>query len=95
MQSQKKVHQLPSANDLVIEETSLELALPKNLVKEVVNAQSEFTAEMIRTGAFEGVIWPKFGKVRVKIGKVHQYVEARSTEEVRKNTTRPKGATGK
>lgn len=78
--------QHPIANDHVLEETSLELAVPIDLVKEVVLAQSEFTATKIREGGFEGVMWPFFGKIRVKVSKVHMYHKVLGDSNINKNT---------
>lgn len=88
MESPKKKFQQPQppVNDYIIEETALDLALPKHLVKEVVQAQSEFTVERIREGGFEGVMWPLFGKLKVKVSKVHQLHDLVGSTEIKKNT---------
>lgn len=85
MQKVKKF-QHQAINELVLEETALELALPKHLVKEVVSAQSEFTTEKIREGGFDGVMWPLFGKIRVKVSRVHYFHEHVGTKDIKKNT---------
>lgn len=81
-----KKPQLPTANADVLEETSLELGLPIHLVKEVVQAQSDFTVDTIRRGEFQGVLWPLFGKIKVKVSKVHVLHERLGGREIKKNT---------
>jgi hypothetical protein len=82
----KQISQQPPSNEDVVEETSLELVISKLLVREVVSAQSEFTAERIREGGFEGVMWPLFGKIRVKVTKVHQIHDLVGNQNIKKNT---------
>lgn len=88
MQLKNKKQQIsqPSVNEEVLELVSLELAIPKDKVKEVVKVQSDYTVEKIKEGGFDGVLWPLFGKVKVKIRKVHKYHEVLGGTEVRKNT---------
>ena len=87
-QRKKKLKpQLVPANDFVLEETALELLIPKALCKEVVNVQSEFTAEKIREGGYETVMWPLFGKVKVKVSKVHKLNAYEGYKDINKNTT--------
>lgn len=89
MKPKRKKQQLPqqpASNEDVIEETSLELAIPKHIVREVVSAQSEYTVERVREGGFEGVCWPLFGKVRVKVTRVHQIHELVGNQDIKKNT---------
>lgn len=83
---QQQTHQPLIANDLVIEETSLELAIPKHLVKEVVSAQAEFTIDRIREGGFEGVSLPGLGKIKVKVSKLEFITNLIGSENIRKNT---------
>lgn len=87
---QNQSQQSVLANDLVIEETSLDLGLPKHAVQEVVAAQAEFTAQKIREGGFEGTMWPLFGKIIVKTAKVHKINDIVGGSEIRKNTSTPK-----
>lgn len=87
---QKQSQQSLLANDLVIEETSLDLGLSRQAVQEVVSAQAEFTAQKIREGGFEGTMWPLFGKIIVKTGTVHKLHEIIGGSEIRKNTSTPK-----
>lgn len=84
--AKKPFAQIPSANEDVLEETMLELAVPKHLIREVVNVQSEYTAERIREGGFEGVLWPLFGKVKVKVAKVRTITEMVGNQNIKKNT---------
>lgn len=88
MPLKKKKPQLPqqSANEEVLELVSLELAIPKHLVKEVVNVQSEYSAEKIKEGGFEGILWPLFGKLRIKVAKVYQEHNSKGSVAVRRNT---------
>ena len=75
-----------SANDNVIEATSLELAIPRHLVEEVVNVQSKYVAERIKEGGFEGVLLPRLAKIRVKAAKVYHIHNLVGTTEIKKHT---------
>ena len=81
-----KENPLQTANSIVLEQTSLDLGLPLDLVTEVVKAQAEFTAFKIREGMFEGVMWPRLGKIKIKVSKVHNVNKYRGLEDVIKNT---------
>lgn len=70
----------------IIEESALELGLTRSIVKEAMQAQAQFTEEMIRSGSFEGVIWPNFGKFKVKKEKVFQAHNSSGARQIRKNT---------
>jgi len=86
----KKFRQIqPTANDVILEETSLALCMPKNLVKEVVDAQSAFTSERMAEGALEGVLWPAFCKIRVKASRVYQAHLKTGNSNIKKNTLTP------
>lgn len=89
MPKQRKSQPSVQINDLIIEETALELALSKALVKEVVSAQSDFTIERIREGGFEGTMWPLFGKIMVKVSKVKFLHDLLGKSDIKKNTSSP------
>jgi len=61
-------------NKYLIDDVHLELSdidISKSLIKDVVNSQSEFTANMIRSGAFETSTMVYFGKFSAR----HNYIQ--------------------
>jgi len=59
-------------NQELYEEVADEIGVDEKLVQEVVNAHSKFTAKIVRVGAFEGVIMPYLGKIKVNPYKVQK-----------------------
>lgn len=90
----RKHKKTETCNHLVIEEVALKLGLHPvkdvGLISEVVSAQADFTAEKIREGGFDGVLWPLFGKVQIKKENVYLSHRRRDEAEIRKHTTKPK-----
>lgn len=54
------------ANTQIIRGIANDMELPIYLVEDVVKSMGEFTANTIRTGDLEGVMWPYLGKFQVK-----------------------------
>lgn len=62
--------QVQKCNEDIISVVAVELALPDKLIREVVQAQSAFTKQIMNENALESVLWPKFGRVRVKVKRL-------------------------
>jgi len=63
-------NQIQKCNEDIISVVAVELALPDKLIREVVQAQSAFTKQIMNENALESVLWPKFGRVRVKVKRL-------------------------
>ncbi len=57
-------------NEQVYYEVAENLEVPEQLVKDIFNAQSEFTAKIIKRGAFESVTFVYLGKIKAKLRAV-------------------------
>ena len=53
-------------NPIIIKEVAQELGLPKEKVKAMVDAQSEYTAIVMASGSFDHIRWPYLGVFRSK-----------------------------
>lgn len=88
--TKSKQSEIPVANERLIEEVASEFGMSKAQVKDITSVQGEFTARIMRGGGLEGVMWPLFGKIKVKVQKVWSLTAKHSRAEIKKNTTRPK-----
>lgn len=75
-----------TVNDIIIEETALDVGVSKALAYEVVSCQDDFIAYKIREGGFEGILIPRLGKIKIKPTRVHAVQEAIATADIKKNT---------
>lgn len=66
----RKLRDIPVANSRLYKETALYCKVTPKEVEECVGIVSRFIAQTIRTGAFETVMVPRFGKFRVKVKKL-------------------------
>lgn len=80
---------LQTSNEYILERVSLEFGLPIQLIREVVQTQSAFTRLTIKEGGMDGILWPVFGKIRVKAKKVHAIHYATGDKLVNEHTTKP------
>jgi hypothetical protein len=53
-------------NTVILKEVANELGLPLETVKNMVNAQSEYTKLVIEQGSFDSVRWPYLGVFKSK-----------------------------
>lgn len=81
---------IKTANDRILEEVAFETGLSKEQVSDITKIQGEYTVRVMRMGTLEGVMWPLFGKIKVKAKRVYKMFHAYGNSTVRKNTTRPK-----
>lgn len=63
----------PIANHKLYKETSLRTGVSPHQVEEFFRVVCNFTEEVISRGGFETVMWPNFGKFKVKPKQV-QYL---------------------
>tara|TARA_R100001086_G_scaffold152454_1_gene81150 strand:+ start:1297 stop:1602 length:306 start_codon:yes stop_codon:yes gene_type:complete len=70
-------------NEELLQEIAEDIDLPVKMVKEIVNSQSKFTAEVIRSGLFDTVRWPYFGtfKAKVKHATILNYMKGLTPEQ--------------
>lgn len=79
-------------NPGLVTRVSVHLGVPENLVAEIAHAQSEFTAEMIRSGKLEGVMWPYIGKIHIPPKKIQNgtqnlgLIKQKATQYPKQNT---------
>lgn len=59
-----------SINQELQQRVSLETGIPLDMVKQVTEFQGKHTAEVIKAGLFESVMWPFLGKIKAPIEKV-------------------------
>ena len=63
-------------NEEIYRETSEDLKVDLELVKNIVNVQSEFTKDTIKRGAFESIRYVYLGIIKAKHNKVQRINEA-------------------
>lgn len=63
-------------NEQLYRETAEELNVNIELVKDIVNVQSEFTKDTIKKGAFESIRYVYLGGIKAKHSKVQRLNEA-------------------
>jgi nucleoid DNA-binding protein len=79
-EANKKLADIPIANELLYKETAARTKSSPKQVEECVKVVGQFVAGIIKKGAFETVMLPYFGKFRVKTKAVqwskHRHVMA-------------------
>jgi hypothetical protein len=68
----------PPINNRLYKETSLKTGVSPHQVEEFFRVVCTFTEEVISRGGFETVMWPNFGKFKVKPKQV-QFLANRDT----------------
>ena len=74
---------------MVFETAALELGLELKTVKEVFQAQVEFTSRKIAEGTLETVMWPDLGKFTPKMDVRYKQMVNLATREIKKATKNP------
>jgi nucleoid DNA-binding protein len=68
--SHKKLKELKVANSSLYDLTAIRTQTSPTQVKEIIEFVGEFTANVIKQGAFESVMIPYFGKFKPKVKKI-------------------------
>lgn len=66
-----------SINQELQQRVSLETGIPLNVIEDITNFQGKYTADTIKAGLFESVMWPFLGKIKAPIEKVQAKNENR------------------
>jgi hypothetical protein len=53
-------------NNLITKEVALELGLTLEIVRQIINVQSEYTKEVIESSTFDSIRWPYLGVFKSK-----------------------------
>jgi nucleoid DNA-binding protein len=62
------------SNERLYKETALKTGLSPHQIEEFFKVTCEFTEQIIKTGGCETVMWPNFGKFKLKV-KQFQFLE--------------------
>lgn len=70
-------------NPLIIAEVALELGLPKKVVEEMINCQSEYTKVVMESNTFDNIRWPYLGVFKSKPKEIQmlQYLSGMTPEQ--------------
>jgi hypothetical protein len=77
MELKTSLKEIPLVNDKILAETARQCKVSESTVEEFVNFVGTYTADVMRTGAMESVMWPYLGKFRPK-EKVVNYFNKKS-----------------
>jgi len=72
-----------------MQRVSLETGIPVEVVSEVTSYQGKYTAEVVKAGLFESVMWPYLGKVIAPPHKVQARNERIGSKVVKDSIQTP------
>ena len=85
-QNRTKLKSLTVANERLYKETAWKTDTSPQQVEEIVNMVSLFVADTIKTGAFETVMIPSFGKFKVKTRLVQFHSTLQKKQDDKRDT---------